>query len=195
MPSKRNCTLLTPTLSEALACSVIVPETVAPFVGEVTATVGGVVSEAPTVKVSPLLAMPETLTTTLPVVAPVGTGATTLDALQLVGVAVTPLNVTELVPWVAPKFDPLILTEVPTLPEVGLKLEIIGAVPVVTVKVAPLLAVPPTVTTTFPLVAPLGTGATMLVELQLAGFAATPLNCTVLLDCAEPKFVPVMVTA
>ena len=45
-----------------------------------------------------------------------------------------------------------------------------------TVKLTPLLATPPTVTTTFPVVAPAGTGATMLVALQLVGVAAVPLN-------------------
>jgi hypothetical protein len=52
----------------------------------------------------------------------------------------------------------------------------------VTVKLTPLLATPPTVTTTFPLVAPVGTGATMLVAVQFAGVivAAVPLNVTVL---------------
>src|SRR5256885_11850821 len=46
----------------------------------------------------------------------------------------------------------------------------------VTVKLTPLLATPPTVTITLPVVAPVGTGATMLVALQLVGVAATPLN-------------------
>jgi hypothetical protein len=45
-----------------------------------------------------------------------------------------------------------------------------------TVKLTPLLATPPTVTTTLPVVAPDGTGATMLVALQLVGVAAVPLN-------------------
>ena len=51
-----------------------------------------------TVKPTPLLANPPTMTTTLPVVAPLGTGTTMPAALQLVGVAVIPLNVTVLVP-------------------------------------------------------------------------------------------------
>jgi len=51
-----------------------------------------------TVKVTPLLEVPPTVTTTDPVVAPAGTGATTLVSLQLAGVAVTPLNFTILVP-------------------------------------------------------------------------------------------------
>src|SRR5215469_11572862 len=75
-----------------------------------------------TVKFTPLLTCPATVTTTLPVLAPVGTGTTMLVALQLVGVAGVPLNVTVLVPWVVPKFAPLIVTAVPTTPEVGLKL-------------------------------------------------------------------------
>ena len=53
---------------------------------------------ADTVKLSPLLDCPPTVTTTFPVVAPPGTGATILVALQLVGVAVVPLNVTVLDP-------------------------------------------------------------------------------------------------
>ena len=85
-----------------------------------------------------------------------------------------------LVPCVAPKLAPAIVTDAPTAPEVGLKLLMLGADVVLTVKLTPLLANPPTVTTTFPLVAPVGTGATMLVALQLVGVAATPLNFTVL---------------
>jgi hypothetical protein len=77
-----------------------------------------------TVKATPLLATPPTVTKTLPVVAPLGTGTTMLVALQLVGVPAVPLNVTVLV--VAPKFVPVIMTAVPTAPEVGLKLVIAG---------------------------------------------------------------------
>src|SRR5437899_7543081 len=43
-PSTLNWTPATPTLSAALAVTVIVPETVAPLAGEVMLTVGGVVS-------------------------------------------------------------------------------------------------------------------------------------------------------
>jgi hypothetical protein len=146
-----------------------------------------------TVKLTPLLATPPTVTTTLPVVAPAGTGTTMLVALQLVGVAAVPLNVTALVPCVAPKFAPLIVTEAPTIPDVGFKPVMLGA-GTVTVKLTPLLATPPTVTNTVPVVAPAGTGATMLVALQLVGVAAIPLNFTVLVPCAAPKFTPVIVT-
>ncbi len=43
-PSILNCTPITPTLSEALAVKLVVPETVAPETGDVMLTVGGVVS-------------------------------------------------------------------------------------------------------------------------------------------------------
>jgi hypothetical protein len=54
--------------------------------------------------------------------------------------------------------------------------------PDVTVKAEPLLATPPTVTTTLPEVAPAGTGATILVALQLdgVGVANVPLKVIVL---------------
>jgi hypothetical protein len=51
-----------------------------------------------TVKPDPLEATPPTVTTTSPVVAPLGTGATIEAALQFVGVAEVPANVTVLVP-------------------------------------------------------------------------------------------------
>jgi hypothetical protein len=66
----------------------------------------------------------------------------------------------------------------------------------VTVKFTPLLATPPTVTTTFPVVAPAGTAMTMVVAFQLLAVPAdVPLNVTVLVPCAPPKFVPAIVTA
>ena len=74
----------------------------------------------------------------MPVVAPLGTGTTMLVALQLVGVAAVPLKVTVLVPCDAPKLVPVIVTDVPTGPEVGFKLVMLGGG--VTVKVTPLLA-------------------------------------------------------
>jgi hypothetical protein len=143
-----------------------------------------------TVKLTPLLAAPPTVTTTFPVVAPLGTGATILVADQLAGVAAVPLNVTLLLPWVAPKAVPVMVTEAPTAPEVGDKLVMCG----VTVKGTPLLATLATVTTTLPVVAPLGTGTTMEVALQLVGVAVVPLNFTVLLPLVVPKLAPMIVT-
>jgi hypothetical protein len=49
-----------------------------------------------------------------------------LVAVQFVGAAATPLNVTVLVPWVVPKLAPLIVTDVPTTPDVGFKLVMLG---------------------------------------------------------------------
>lgn len=113
----------------------------------------------------------------MPVVV-VGTGAVMLVAVQFVGVTGMPLNVTVLVPCVVPKFVPVMVTEIPTCPDVGFKLVMLGGG--VTVKVMLLLAMPLTVTTTLPLVAPLGTGTAMLLSPQLVGVAAVPLNVTVL---------------
>ncbi len=140
-----------------------------------------------------MLAAPPTVTTTLPVVAPAGTSTTTLVALQLVGVAVIPLNVAVLVPCAAPKFAPVIVTDVPISPDVGFKFVMLGP-GTVTVKFMPLLGAPPTVTTTLPVVAPAGTSTTTLVALQLVAVAATPLNVTVLVPCVAPKFAPLIVT-
>src|SRR5260370_7159977 len=96
-----------------------------------------------TVKLTPLLPAPPTVTTTLPVVAPAGTGTAMLVALQLVGVAPIPLKVTLLVPWVAPKFAPVIVTCVPSTPDVGFKLVILGApVAALSLKCTPLPLAP-----------------------------------------------------
>jgi hypothetical protein len=145
-----------------------------------------------TVKLMPLLVTPAAFTTTLPVVAPLGTGTTILVAPQVVGGASVPLKVTVLVPCAAPKFVPVIVTEVPTIPDVTDRLLMLGAG--TTVKLTPLLASPPTVTTTLPVVAADGTETPMLMELQLVGLVAVPLKVTVLDPWVEPKFVPVMVT-
>jgi hypothetical protein len=149
-----------------------------------------VITGAATVNVTPLLATPLAVTTTLPVVAPVGT-ATTIDVLlQLViEVATIPLNVT--VPCVVPKFVPVIVTGVPVLPEVVDRLVIVGVAR--TVNDAPLLATPLAVTTALPVVAPTGTIAMIDVLLRtLIEVATVPLNVTV--SCVELKFVPVIVT-
>jgi len=127
-PFTWNCTKDTALSgSVAVAVRVIVPETLELFAGAVIVTVGAVVSVW-TVKVTPLLATPPTVTTTFPVVAPVGTGVTMLVALQLVGVAAVPLNFTVLVPCVAPKFAPVIVTDAPTNPDVGFRLVMLGGV-------------------------------------------------------------------
>jgi hypothetical protein len=148
-----------------------------------------------TVKPTPLLWTPPTFTMTLPEVAPVGTFTVTLEVLQLVAVpADAPLKVTVLVPCDAPKLVPVRVTEVPTGPNAELKLVIAG----VTVKVAEPFALekPPTVTSTLlkPVRAAFGTGATIVVALQLVGVAARPPIVTLLVPCDMPNALPVIVT-
>ena len=132
-----------------------------------------------TVKSGPEPETPPTVTTTVPVVAPTGTGTTIAPGPQLEGTAGVPLKFTELAPRVAPKFVPVIVTAVPTGPEIGDRLVIDGAVDV-TVKFAPSLDNPFTVTTTFPVVATTGIENTIRVLLQLVGMTVIPLNDTVL---------------
>ena len=79
-----------------------------------------------TVNAEPLLAWLDTVTTTFPVVAPVGTVTTMLVAPQLVAVAVVPLNFTVLEPWELPKLVPVIVTVAPIAPVVGERLEMVG---------------------------------------------------------------------
>jgi hypothetical protein len=75
-----------------------------------------------------LLAIPLTVTTTVPVVAPGGTVAVIEDAAQLlIVVAFVPLNETVLLPWEAPKFAPVNVTSVPADPEVGERADTLGA--------------------------------------------------------------------
>lgn len=61
-------------------------------------------------------------------------------------------------------------------------------------KDAGLLGTPTTVTMMLPVLAPLGTGTTMLVVLQLVGVPAVPLNVTVLVPWELPKLAPERVT-
>jgi hypothetical protein len=146
-----------------------------------------------TVNAAPALDTPLAVTTTLPVVAPAGTETAIDSALQPVGVAAVPLNVTTLVPWVAPKFAPVIVTGTPTAAEDGDKPVMLGVGS--TVNAAPALGKLFTATTTLPVVAPTGTVTAIDVALQLVGVAAMPLKVTVLAPWVEPKFVPVIVTA
>jgi hypothetical protein len=128
----------------------------------------------------------------LPVLAPFGTVALMLLALQLVVAAAMPLNVTVLLPWVLPKFVPVIVTDVPTGPAFGFTLVMLGVVGF-TVKVTELLTLPLTITFTGPVVAPVGTVVLMLAVPQLLTVATVLLNVRVLVPCEPPKFDPVIV--
>ena len=68
-------------------------------------------------------------------------------------------------PRVAPKPEPVIVTDIPTGPELGLMLVMLGGR---TVKFEPVLATPLTVTTILPVVV-VGTVTTMVVGFQLVG--------------------------
>jgi hypothetical protein len=66
-----------------------------------------------TINLTGLLGTPPTVTTTFPVVAPAGTVTMMFVGLQEFTVAPVPLNVTVLVPWLLPKFVPLIAIAAP----------------------------------------------------------------------------------
>src|ERR1700722_12906647 len=151
----------------------------------------GMTGAGVTVNVSVLLACAPTVTTTLPVVAPLGTVTVMLAALQeLAAAAAMPLNVTVLPPCDVPKLLPAMVMDAPIGPEFGVRVLRTGA----TVKLNPLLGTPATVTMTLPVIAPTGTGTTMLVALQLVTGAVVPPKLTMLpVTCDAPKFVPVMV--
>jgi len=120
----------------------------------------------------------------------VGTFALIEAALQLVGTADVPPKVNVLVPCTGPKPDPATVTAVPTAPDAGDKVVMLG----LTVKATPLLGAPLAVTSTLPVVAPAGTGTTIEPPLQLVGDAIARLNLIVLVPCADPKLLPVIVT-
>ncbi len=83
-----------------------------------------------TVNVAELLVpAPGTVTTTgtAPSGTPLGTLATMLVLLHEPIVALMPPKVTVLVPWVAPKFEPAMVTEKPIGPDAGVRLVIDGA--------------------------------------------------------------------
>ena len=183
-----NVTALVPWVEPKLPPAMVTDAPTAPELGDKLLMLG----TASTVNDTPALATPLTVTTTLPVVAPAGTGATIEVALQLVGLALVALKKTALAPWVEPKLVPVIVTDAPTTPEIGVKLVMLGVW--TTVKDTPLLGFPPTVTTTFPLVAPAGTGATIEVALQFVGLALVVLKETVLAPWVEPKLLPVILT-
>lgn len=129
--------------------------------------------------------------------APEGTDVTILVAVGVpVMVAVVPLNLTMLLAAVLLKLVPVMVTEVPMVPEAGLNPEMVGLEAVVTVKLVALMAVaPPTSTVIVPVVAPAGTAVTILVVVGVPLIAAvTPLNLTILLAAVVLKLVPVMVT-
>ena len=132
-----NATVLVPCVEPKFVPVIVTDAPTAPDVGDRLVMLGA----DTTVNDDPLLATLLTVTTTLPVVAPVGTVATIEVALQLpIVVAVVPLNFTVLVPCVEPKFVPVMVTDAPMAPDVGDKLVILGVGS--TVNADPLLFTP-----------------------------------------------------
>lgn len=121
----RTCVLWSLKVPVAENCSVA-PTVSVGFEGD-TAIETSAAPPVETVKNDPLLALPATVTSTFPVVAPFGTGTSISVSPQLVGIAGVELNVTVLDPWEAPKLVPVITTEVPTGPEFADRPEIVGA--------------------------------------------------------------------
>ncbi len=141
-------------------------------------------------KLAVLVAVPPGVVTVIfPVVAVAGTVAVICVAEFTVNVAVTPLNLTEVAPV---KFVPVIVTFLPTGPNVGVNEVIVGAGAASTVKSEVLVPTPLGVCTLiFPVVAPEGTVAVICVAELMVKVALVPLNFT---EVAPVKFVPVMTT-
>jgi len=116
-------TVLLPWLAPKLLPAMVTILPTGPAGGNRPDMLGGTI----TVKGAPLLAWPLTVTTTFPVVAPLGTAAVMLAALQLEALpALVPLKLTVLLPWLVPKLLPVMVTAVPTGPEVGDSPEMLG---------------------------------------------------------------------
>ena len=119
---------------------------------------------------------------------------------RLVGVAAVTrarvwLIATMLFRAVGSKLVPVMVTEVPAVPDVGVKPEMVGAEKGATVNGSLLVADPPgAVTLTGPVVAPAGAVATSRVVVAEVTVAVVPLNLTTLLAAVALNPVPEMVT-
>jgi hypothetical protein len=122
-----NLMLPIPCVAPKLAPLIVTVAPTDPVPGDTDVMLGAAGGAVVTVNATPLLATPPTVTTTFPLVAPLGTGTTMLVADQFVGAAFVVLNVTVLVPCVAPKLVPLIVTAVPIAPLAGASDVIDGA--------------------------------------------------------------------
>jgi hypothetical protein len=123
-------------------------------------------------------------TLALPTLSPEGTVAVIEESVQLVTVVAVPPKLT--VPFVVPKSEPLIVTKVPTAPELGLML-LIEAPDAFTVKVELAVRLPDVVTIklALPVLRPEGTVAEIDESVQLVTVAAAPPMLTV--PCVDPK--------
>ena len=145
-----------------------------PFVGVKLVMVGSC-----TVKSVALVPVPSpTVTEIGPVVAPEGTVVSIVVVVDVITVAAVPLNFTVLSAGVRLKFVPVIVTEVPKGPIVGLKPVTVGAGNPTVKSVALVLVNPPTVMEIGPVVVPVATVAVMLVGVAAVTVAKVPLNLT-----------------
>jgi hypothetical protein len=184
-----NLTLPSPSLAPKFVPVIVTGAPTAPDDRERLVTVG----VANTVNVGPVTFTPLALTTTAPVAALAGTVTWMLLAPHVRMLAGVPLNLTLPLPWLGPKFVPVIVTSAPTAPDVRDRPVTVGVGN--TVKLFPLLSTLLTRTTTLPVVAPAGTVTTMLPALQLLTFVTrVPLNLTVLVPFVDPKPLPAIVT-
>jgi len=119
-----NLTVLAPCVAPKFAPAIVTDAPTTPLFGVRLVMLGA----ATTVNVFALLAVPDTVTMTLPLVAPDGTVVVMTVDVQLADatVAAIPLNLTVLVPGVAPKFVPVMVTDAPTAPVVIDRLVIVG---------------------------------------------------------------------
>ena len=160
-----NVTVLLPCDTPKSAPEIVIEVPVGPSGGDKLKMAGTFV----TVKLTGLLPTPDTLTTTFPVVAPVGTVPVMLVADHAEMLIAVPFNIAVLVPCVSPKFEPEIWTVAPRSPLVGDTLEMKGVGS--TANSTRLLPTPPTWTTISPVVS-FGTVTTILVGVQVVTVAA-----------------------
>jgi hypothetical protein len=196
LPSDFCFWILTPTLlSQSVVPSVVftVPLTLMCPQSESDTVRSCSAPVAVTVKFVELVAVPLGVVTEIgPVVAPEGTVALMRVAFCTLKVfAETPLKRTAVAPV---KFVPLIRTEVPTGPLVGLNDVIVGAPVAVTVKFVELVAVPSGLVTTIgPVLDPDGTVAVIFCALSIVNVADVPLKVT-LVTLGPLKLWPWIVT-
>ena len=155
-----------------------------------------VIANAPpvTVKLVALVAVPPGVETLMgPVVAPAGTVAVMCVFDATVNVAFVLLNVTADAPK---KPVPVMSTEEPSGPLVGVNEVIVGTGEAVTSKLVTLVAVPSAfITAIGPSLAPAGTVAVILCGLLIVNVAETPLNLTDVTIGSEPvKLSPLITT-
>jgi len=129
-PLNETVLALVPTVGPKFVPLIVTTVPIGPDIGLMLLIFGGGV----TVKGRPLLAMPLTVTTTFPVVAPAGTVVSMLVALQAVGVAGVPLKVID--PGADPKLEPVMVMLAPMGPCVRLRVERLGGARLVNEKFA-----------------------------------------------------------